>query len=126
MPRNLTDLMESAVATAPPEPHLAADITRLAQRHQRRRTTFVAAGAALAVAVVAGALVGLAQNHSSTPEPADHYKHDQTIDLSSSVSASTLPGFHLEPWTIPSIQHFGPPATWARSRRIRTSTLTDA
>ena len=32
MPRNLTDLMEAAVSTAPPEPHHASDITRLAER----------------------------------------------------------------------------------------------
>jgi len=29
MPRNLTDLMEAAVSTAPPEPHQAARVVRV-------------------------------------------------------------------------------------------------
>ena len=53
MPRDLTDLMERATTLAPPEPHAAADITRLAERRQRRRTTNIAIGSVLAV-VVAG------------------------------------------------------------------------
>jgi hypothetical protein len=70
MPSNLTDLMERAVASAPPEPHLAHDITRLAQSRQRRRTTFVAAGAALAAVAVTGVVVGFTRGgRDSTPEP---------------------------------------------------------
>ena len=53
MPADLTDLMELATASAPPEPHTAADITRLAAHRQRRRTTSLAGGLALAVAVAA-------------------------------------------------------------------------
>jgi hypothetical protein len=95
MPRNLTDLMETAVATAPPEPHLASDITRLAQRHQRRRTTFVAAGAALAVVAVTGVGLGLARGGSggSTPEPAGSYKYGQVVDPGDAVPATDVPGF---------------------------------
>jgi hypothetical protein len=70
MPRDLSDLMESAVSHAPPEKHLAGDVTRAAERAQRRRTTWVAAGAAAAVAVVAGVTIGLTQHHPSQPEPA--------------------------------------------------------
>jgi len=58
MPRNLIDLMEAAVSAAPPEPHHASDITHLAERRQRRRTTFVAgiaAGALIAAGVAATA-----------------------------------------------------------------------
>ena len=75
MPRNLTDLMEAAVSTAPPEPHQAADITRLAERRQRRRTTFVAGAAALAVVAVAGGAFGLTRGQGTTPEPAAPFKY---------------------------------------------------
>jgi hypothetical protein len=108
MPRNLTDLMESAVSSAPPEPHRAYDITRLAQRRQRRRTSFVAAGAALAVVAVTGAGFGLTRGgHDASPQPAAPYKMGLTVDLSSAVPASAVPGYRIEPWTIPSVQRFG-------------------
>jgi hypothetical protein len=107
MPRDLTDLMERAVASAPPEPHHASDITRLAQRHQRRRTSFVAGAATLAVVAAAGGAFGLTRSHATTPEPAQGFKLDQTVDLSQVVPASTLPGYTLLPWTIPSVQEFG-------------------
>jgi hypothetical protein len=107
MPRNLTDLMETAVATAPPEPHHAADITRLAQRHQRRRTTLTAGAAALMVFAAGVAGYGVTRDQQSTLEPANRYQRDQTVDLSQAVPASSLPGYTLEPWTIPSVQHLG-------------------
>jgi hypothetical protein len=95
MPRNLTDLMETAVASAPPEPHQANDITRLAQRHQRRRTTFVAAGAALAVVAVAGGAVGVTRGgHDASPEPAAPYQYGQVVSPSDAVPATSVPGFH--------------------------------
>ena len=107
MPRNLTDLMESAVSTAPPETHHASDITHLAERRQRRRTAFVAAGAALAVVAVAGATLGLTQHPPTRPQPADRFLHGQTVDAASAVPASTLPGYRREPWTVPSVQDPG-------------------
>src|SRR4051794_7842534 len=106
MPRDLTDLMESATRSAPPEPHAAADITRLAVHRQRRRTTGMAAGLAVAV-VAAGSLgYGLTRSHDSAPQPAEHFKPGQTVDVSRAVPASSLPGYTLEPWTIPSGQLF--------------------
>jgi hypothetical protein len=108
MPRNLTDLMESAVATAPPEPHHAADIARLAQHHQRRRTRLTAAGAALAVVAASAGAVALTRGGpDSTPEPASHYLYNQTIDASDAVPASTLPGYRVVPYALPSVQRFG-------------------
>ena len=107
MPRNLTDLMDAAVSAAPPETHHAADITHLAERRQRRRTTFLAAGAALAVIAVAGVTAGVVQHSPTTPEPAAGYLHDQTVDAASAVPASTLPGYQREPWTVPSVQDPG-------------------
>src|SRR5690242_21495813 len=102
MSRNLTDLMEAAVSAAPPEPHHAADITQLAARRQLRRTAFVTAGAALAVVAVAGATIGLTQNHRSTPEPAAPvYLRNQTVDGSSAMPVNALPGYRGEPWTQP-------------------------
>ncbi len=109
MPRDLSALMESAVASAPPEKHLAGDITRAAERAQRRRTTWVAAGAAAVVAVVAGVTIGATQHHPTEPEPAKKpYLHDQTVDASQVVPASSLPDYRLEPWTIPSAQTLAP------------------
>jgi|tagenome__1003787_1003787.scaffolds.fasta_scaffold20953294_3 hypothetical protein len=107
MPRDLTDLMERAASFAPPEPYAAGDITRTAARRQRRRTTLIVGGAALTVMVVAGLAVGVAQHRPTTPEPSGQLLHDQTVDVSSAVAAKTLPGFSVEPWTIPSIQHLG-------------------
>lgn len=107
MPRNLTDLMEAAVSAAPPETHHAADITHLAERRQRRRTTFVAAGVALAVVAVAGVTAGVVHHSPTTPEPAAGYLHDQTIDASSAVPAASVPGYQLQPWTLPSVQDLG-------------------
>jgi hypothetical protein len=105
MPRDLTDLMESATRTAPPEPHAAADITRLAARRHRRRTTSLAAAACVAVIAAGAAGYGLTRGDSDTaPEPAAPYKLDQTVDVSQVVSPSTLPGYTLQPWTIPSVQ----------------------
>lgn len=108
MPRELSDLMERAVSAAPPEKYLAGDITRLAARAQRRRTTWLAAGTAAAVVAVAGVTVGLAQHHPSKPEPSHPpYLHDRTVDASSAVPAESLPGYRLEPWTLPSTQDLG-------------------
>jgi hypothetical protein len=33
-------------------------------------------------------------------------QHDQNVDVSQAVPASSLPGYTLEPWTIPSVQRF--------------------
>jgi hypothetical protein len=105
MPRDLTDLMESATRSAPPEPYAAADITRLAARRHRRRTTSLAAAASVAVIAAGAAGYGLTRGDSDTaPEPAAPYKLDQTVDVSQVVSPSTLPGYTLQPWTIPSVQ----------------------
>jgi hypothetical protein len=107
MPRDLTDLMESATRSAPAEPHDAADITRLAVRRHRRRTTVIAAAASVAV-VAAGSLgYGLTRGQDTSPEPAHDLLHDQTVDLSQAVPASSLSDYTLEPWTIPSVQRFG-------------------
>jgi hypothetical protein len=107
MSTNLTDLMEQSVRTAPPEPHLAADITALAQRHQRRRTTGTAGLAALAVVVAGGLGYGLTRNHEVSPQPAERFKLDQTVDVSQAVPASSLPGYASLPWTIRSVQRLG-------------------
>ena len=105
MPRNLTDLMEAAVSAAPPETHHASDITRLAERAQRRRTTFVAGAAALAVIAVGGGAFGLTHGQDSTPEPAaPTFRHGVQIDVKDAVPASSLRGFRVLPWTQPSEQ----------------------
>ncbi len=121
MPRNLTDLMESAVSAAPPENHHASDITRLAERRQRRRTTFVAGVAALALVAVAGGTFGLTRGHSTTPEPTAPYKYGQELDVNDAVPVSSLPGFRMLPWTQPSLQ----PLSEA-SNRVPTYTGVDA
>ncbi len=92
MPRELTDLMESAVAAAPPEKYLAGDITRAAERHQRRRTTFVAAAAALAVIVTGAVGYGATRHQESTPEPIGPWKYGQHHTLSDAVVPDTFPG----------------------------------
>jgi hypothetical protein len=74
------------------------------------------------VVVVAGVAVGLTQHHPSTPEPAHQpYLHDQTVDAGQAVSASSLPGYRLEPWTIPSLQQLK-----GQDRPIQTYTDVDA
>jgi hypothetical protein len=108
MPRDLTDLMETATRVAPPEPHAAAAITRQADRSLRRRRTSIAGGVALVVVVAGVAGYGVTRHHDTTPEPATHFKHGQTVSGSDSVPAASLPGYRAEPWTIPSVQHFGP------------------
>jgi hypothetical protein len=107
MPRDLTDLMERATSYAPPEIHAAGDITRLAAHRHRRRTASILAAASVAVIAVAGAAVGLTGDQRSRPEPSSDYQHDRTVDLAQAVPASSLPGYTLEPWTIPSVQRFG-------------------
>jgi hypothetical protein len=108
MPRDLTDLMERATSSAPPEPHLAADITRLAARRQRRRTTNLAIGSTLAV-VVAGVLgYGVTRGHPSTPEPAAPeppvtYRYGQHQTLSDAVSSSGDPDFRTLDYGLPSV-----------------------
>lgn len=92
MPSNLSDLMERATSFAPPEPHDAADITRLAARAHRRRTTGVVAGvAAVMVAGVAG--FGLTRGHDTTPEPADPYLYGQQVKLSDAVPVRSIAGY---------------------------------
>ena len=104
MPRDLTDLMEHATSFAPPEPHRAEDITRLAAHRHRRRTTSVAAGLAVAV-VLAGAVgYGVTRDHDRTPEPAAPYKHGQELTIADTVSAESMPGYRSVPWKIPSIE----------------------
>jgi len=107
MPRDLTDLMESATRAAPPETHPAADITRLAARRHRRRTTSIAVAASVAVIAAGTAGYGLTRgNGGSTPEPAAPLKLDQNVDLSQVVPADSLPDYTLQPWTIRSVQRF--------------------
>jgi hypothetical protein len=108
MPRDLTDLMERATAFAPAEPHDAADITRLAARHQQRRTAAIAGGLVLAVVVAGVTGYGVTRTHDSSPVPAGPYRYGQTVDLSDAVPASTVAGYRLEPWSIASVQHPGP------------------
>ena len=107
MSRDLTDLMERATAFAPPEPHPADEITQVAVRRHRRRTNGIIGGACAAVLVVAGLAYGVTR-HDSKPQPAAPYKHNQQVDVSDAVAGSVLPGFEREPWTIPSVQEFGP------------------
>ncbi len=106
MPRDLTDLMERATSFAPPEPHAATDITSLAARRHRRRTTGIAGGLAATVLVAGAVGYGVTRGQSSTPEPAHDLLYHQTVDLSQAVPASSLPGFTSEPWTIQSVQRF--------------------
>jgi len=101
MPRDLTDLMEAATSSAPPETHLAGDITRLAQHRQRRRTTWVAAGAAAALAVVAGVTVGLTLEHPSRPEPAAPIRTDQRVSARDAVAASSVAGYRELHYAVP-------------------------
>lgn len=108
MPRDLSELMEQAVSSAPPEKYHAGEITRAAERAQRRRTTWVAASAAAAVVIVAGVTVGLTQHHPTKPEPAHRpYLYGRTVDLSAAVPASSLPGYRDVPFSIPSVQRLG-------------------
>lgn len=111
MSRDLTDLMESATSSAPPEPHLAADITRLAvQRHRRRTTTF--AGGLAVVLVTAGVLgYGVTRGHDTTPEPAAPYVHGLHQRLSDATPSSSTSGFRTLRYDAPSVLpgrgHFG-------------------
>jgi hypothetical protein len=106
MPRDLTELMERATSAAPPETHHAADITHLAARRQRRRTSGIAAGVAAVVLVAGAAGYGVTRSHDSAPEPADSYRYDQNIKLADAVPASSLPGYRLEPWALPSVADY--------------------
>ena len=103
MPRELTDLMESAVAAAPPEKYLAGDITRAAERHQRRRTTFVAAAAALAVIVTGAVGYGATRHQESTPEPIGPWKYGQHHTLSDAVVPDSVPWFKTYHYPAPSV-----------------------
>lgn len=105
MPRDLTDLMERATSSAPPELHAAQDITRLAAHRQQRRTTGLAAAAAAVVVVASGLGYGLTRGHDTSPQPAG--RDGRTVDVTAAVAASSLPGYRLEPWTVPSVQHLG-------------------
>ncbi|HEY3530581.1 MAG TPA: hypothetical protein VGK78_15655 [Nocardioides sp.] len=108
MPRDLTDLMERATSFAPPEPHAASDITRLAARRQQRRTTSLAAG--LAVAVLAAGAIGYGTTRSGhqAPEPVGtpHDLHQSVVDA---VPASSVAGFSTLDYGVPSVaNHLGP------------------
>lgn len=107
MPHDLTDLMERATSSAPPEPYSAPEIVALASRRLRRRQGGIAGCVAVAVVAAAGLGYGVTRDHGTKPEPAARFKHDQTVDVSSAVSASSLPGFALQPWQVPSVQHPG-------------------
>jgi hypothetical protein len=105
MPRNLTDLMESAVASAPAEPHLAGDITQLAQHRQHRRTSFVAGAAALVVVAAAGGVVALrGGGHDATPEPVGPpVLMNQHQKLSEALSPGAASGFRILSYDAPSV-----------------------
>lgn len=104
MPRDLTDLMERATSSPPAEPHSATDIVTVASRHLRRRRAGLAGAVALAVVAAAGVGYGVTRGHESTPQPVGPWKYGQTLTLASAVPADTLPGYHLEPWKVPSTQ----------------------
>jgi hypothetical protein len=106
MPQQLTELFEQAVRSAPPEPHQAHNITRLAVRRQQRRTTSIAAAASIAVIAAGVVGYGVSRHQNTTPEPADRYQHDQTVDVWQAAPASSLPGYTVEPWTLRSQQRF--------------------
>ena len=93
MPRDLTDLMERATSVAPPEPHAAADVTRVAARHLRRRTTNLVAGVTAAVLVAGSLGYAVSRGHDSTPEPAKHLDYGQQLRLADAVPATAVPGF---------------------------------
>jgi hypothetical protein len=103
MPRELTELMERAVAHAPEEPHLAGDITRLAERRQRRRTTWLAAGVAAAMVVAGVAGYGVTRKHATTPEPIGPWKYGQHHTLSDATASADAPWFHIYDYPVPSV-----------------------
>jgi hypothetical protein len=93
MPRDLTDLMERATSFAPPEPYDAADITRLAAGHLRRRRSTIAGGVALAVVVAGVAGYGVTRSGDTTPEPAVKLRYGQQLKLTDAVPATSMSGF---------------------------------
>jgi hypothetical protein len=103
MPRDLTDLMESATSFAPPEPHDADAITRLAVQRQRRRTTSLVGGVALAVVVAGAAGYGAAHGHESTPEPLGPYRYGQHPTLADAVTSAHAPWFRTFDYGVPSV-----------------------
>lgn len=119
MPRDLTDLMERATSFAPSEPHAAADVTSLAAARLRRRRAGLTGGLAVAVLAVAGLGYGITRGHDTSPEPASGYKYGRTVRAADAVPAASLPGYHAEPWTIPSIQHLASPySPWPTYRSV--------
>ena len=66
---DLKELFDDAVAHAPAETHLPADIVRAAQRDHTRRTTIVVAGLAAAVVAIVGVGFGLSRQVSTAPPP---------------------------------------------------------
>jgi hypothetical protein len=108
MPRDLTDLMERATASAPPEPHAAADITAAATRHLRRRRAGVAGSIAVAVVAATGIGYGVTRGHESNPQPAGHYRYGLHQDLVDAQPLSSLPGFRTLHYPVPAIErHVG-------------------
>jgi hypothetical protein len=109
MPRDLIDLMERAASGAPPEPHAAADITRVAARHLRRRTTSLVAGVA-AVVVVAGCVgYGVTRRGDTTPQPSGPPGGGLHQTVADAVPASSVAGFTTLDYGVPSVaEHVGP------------------
>src|SRR5262245_52736355 len=108
MPRDLTDLMERATSFAPPELHAADDITRLAQHAQRRRTTGLAAG--LAVAVIAAAAIGYGTTRDRADrdqQPISPYQTGVHQSLAKAVTADAAPGFTALDYGVPSYADLG-------------------
>ena len=104
MPRDLSELMESAVSSAPAEKHHAGDITRAAERVQRRRTRGVAGAVVLAVVVVAGAVgFGATRHHATSPEPVGPWKYGQHHTLSDAVASDSAPWFETYDYPAPSV-----------------------
>jgi hypothetical protein len=109
MPRDLTDLMERATSFAPPEPHAATDITRLAARRQQRRTTSIAAG--LAVGMVAAGVIGYGTTRSGdrTPKPVGPVPGRLHQSVADAVPPSSVPGFETIDYGVPSVaSNLGP------------------
>jgi hypothetical protein len=103
MPRDLTDLMERATSFAPPEPYDAADITRVAQRAQRRRTTGLVTG--LAVVVIAAAAIGYGTTRSDerTPQPVAPLHDPLHQSVADAIPAAGAPGFSPLDYGVPSV-----------------------
>lgn len=108
MPRDLTDLMERATAVAPAETHAAGDITRRAQRAQRRRTQGIVAGLAVVALAAGGIGYGTTRARGDRVEqPASPYQTGVHQSLARAVAADTAPGLTMLDYGVPSYADLG-------------------